>query len=51
MLFRSLLGSGRYIVLDQIRAVDSTRLVKKIGEADKSTEKLVLDTLQEFFAE
>jgi len=46
-----LLGSTRYIVLDQIRAVDTDRLVKQIGELDKSTQKLTLDTLQEFFAD
>lgn len=46
-----LLNSKRYIVLDQIRAVDRDRLVKKIGEVDKATQALVLDTLQEFFAE
>jgi mRNA interferase MazF len=46
-----LLNSKRFIVIDQIRAVDAERLVKKIGEVDKATQKLTLDTLQEFFAE
>jgi mRNA interferase MazF len=46
-----LLNSERYIVLDQIRAVEATRLVKKIGEVDKASQKITLDTLQEFFAE
>ena len=46
-----LLKSKRYIVLDQIRAVDSDRLVKQIGALDKPTQKITLDTLQEFFAE
>ena len=46
-----LLNSKRYIVLDQIRAVDSDRLVKKIGALDKPTQKITLDTLQELFAE
>ncbi|HEV7699048.1 MAG TPA: type II toxin-antitoxin system PemK/MazF family toxin [Pyrinomonadaceae bacterium] len=46
-----LLNSKRFIVIDQIRTVDSERLVKKIGELDKATQKLTLDTLQEFFAD
>jgi mRNA interferase MazF len=46
-----LLNSPRFIVLDQIRAVESERLVKKIGELDRPTRKTALDTLQEFFAE
>ena len=46
-----LLNDRRHIVLDQIRAVDSARLVKKIGEVDKTTQQATLDLLQEFFAE
>ena len=46
-----LLGSTRYIVLDQLRTVDSSRLVKKIGEVDKTAQKLTLATLQELFAD
>jgi mRNA interferase MazF len=46
-----ILNSRRYIILDQIRTVDADRLVKKIGELDKPTQKITLDTLQEFFAE
>lgn len=46
-----LLKSRRYIILDQIRAVDTERLVKKIGELDAETQKITLDTLQEFFAQ
>jgi len=46
-----ILNSKRYIILDQIRTVDAGRLVKKIGELDKPTQKITLDTLQEFFAE
>jgi mRNA interferase MazF len=46
-----LLNSPRFIVLDQIRAVETERLVKKIGELDKSTQKTTLNTLQELFAE
>jgi mRNA interferase MazF len=46
-----LLNSKRFIILDQIHAVDEERLVKKIGSIDKDTQNQVLDTLQEFFAE
>jgi len=46
-----LLGSTRYIVLDQLQTVDSSRLVKKIGEVDKTAQKLTLTTLQELFAD
>jgi len=46
-----LLGGKRAVVLDQIRAVDSARLVKKIGEADASVRQEILDRLDELFAE
>lgn len=46
-----LLGKERLIVLDQIRAVDKVRLVKKIGSLDELTQTKVLETLQEIFAE
>ena len=39
------------IVLDQIRTVDKTRLVKKLGQIDSDEQKTVLDTLAEMFAE
>jgi mRNA interferase MazF len=39
------------IVLDQIRTVDKTRLIKKIGSIGKDTQKLVLNVLSEMFAE
>jgi mRNA interferase MazF len=45
------LGSSRAIILDQIRAVDKTRLVKKIGEIDLAAKKSVIEKLQELFAE
>jgi mRNA interferase MazF len=38
------------IVLDQIRTVDQSRLVKKLGRIDAATARLVLDVLQEMFA-
>ena len=39
------------IVLDQIRTVDKTRLVKHLGKLDKATASRVLVVLQEMFAE
>jgi mRNA interferase MazF len=38
------------IALDQIRAVDKSRLVKKLGKLDSATAESVLDTLGELFA-
>jgi mRNA interferase MazF len=45
------LNGERYIVLDQIRTVDKTRLSKKIGEIDERSRKETLDRLAEMFAE
>ena len=39
------------IILDQIRTVDKTRLVKKLGQISLIEQKIVLDTLAEMFAE
>lgn len=39
------------IVLDQIRSVDKSRLVKKLGNIGADTQKDVLAVLQEMFAE
>ncbi len=39
------------IVLDQIRAVDKIRLVKKLGRINPATQKDVLVVLMEMFAE
>lgn len=39
------------IVLDQIRTVDRSRLVKKLGQIDSATQKAVLALLAEMFAE
>lgn len=47
----SFLNSERFVVLDQIRTVDKTRLVKKIGAIDNAAQRNVLDRLQELFAE
>jgi len=38
------------IALDQIRAVDKVRLVKRLGKIDVATADAVLDTLGELFA-
>lgn len=38
------------IVLDQIRTVDKTRLVKKLGNIDSETREKVLSALGEMFA-
>ena len=45
------LNSERSIVLDQIRVVDTVRLVKKIGEISKTAQKAMLERLQEMFTE
>jgi len=39
------------IVLDQIRTVDKTRLVKRMGRLDKKVSARTLEVLQEMFAE
>lgn len=44
------LNAERRVILDQMRTVDSKRLVKKIGEIDKDSAKAVLQLLQEMFA-
>ena len=45
------LGSTRAVVLDQIRTVDKSRLVKKIGEIEDDVRRSIIDRLQELFAE
>jgi mRNA interferase MazF len=49
----SVTHSGRkgLILLDQVRAVDKTRLVKKLGAVSQKTLTTTLKTLQEVFAE
>ncbi len=42
-------GKKGQIVLDQIRTVDKTRLVKKAGRLKKNTYEKVASTLQEMF--
>jgi mRNA interferase MazF len=38
------------ILLDQVRAVDKSRLVKKLGSIDEKTQLELCNTLQELFA-
>ena len=40
-----------FVALDQLRTVDSERLVKRLGRLSAATTTKVLDTLQEMFAE
>jgi mRNA interferase MazF len=44
-------GKEGQIVLDQIRTVDKTRLIKRLGRIHLNEQKAVLDTLAELFAE
>lgn len=43
-------GRSGQVVLDQIRTVDQSRLVKKLGRVDARTAERVLEVLQELFA-
>jgi len=43
-------GKSGQIVLDQLRTVDKTRLVKQLGRLDAPTAETVLETLAELFA-
>lgn len=45
------LNGTRHVILDQIRTVDRTRLVKKIGEIDEAFRRSIIERLQELFAE
>jgi len=38
------------IVLDQIRTIDKTRLIKKLGKIDSETQLEVISVLQRLFA-
>jgi mRNA interferase MazF len=42
-------GKDGQVVLDQIRSVDQSRLVKKLGRIDGQTATAVLDLLREMF--
>ncbi len=43
-------GKAGQVVLDQLRTVDKTRLVKKLGKIDNRTQAEVLKVLDEMFA-
>jgi len=43
-------GKKGQIVLDQIRTVDKSRLIKNLGSISKAAEEKVLGVLQEMFA-
>ena len=40
-----------FVALDQLRTVDSERLIKRLGRLSAATTTEVLDTLQEMFAD
>ncbi len=44
-------GKEGQVVLDQIRTVDKSRLVRKLGRISRSTQRAVIETLAEMFAE
>ena len=44
-------GNEGQVVLDQIRTVDKSRLVQKLGRIDKATQREVLVTIAEMFTE
>lgn len=44
-------GKEGQVVLDQIRTVDKSRLVQRLGRIDKATQTKVLVTIAEMFAE
>lgn len=43
-------GKPSQVVLDQIRTVDTARLVRRLGVVDRTTQAAVLRTLGEMFA-
>ena len=44
-------GKDAHIVLDQLRTVDQSRLIKRLGRISPATQKRVLNVLAELFAE
>ena len=44
-------GQDVHIVLDQLRTVDKSRLIKRLGRISTTTQKRVLSVLAELFAE
>ncbi len=49
-IFCTFQGKEGQIVLDQIRTVDKTRLIKKLGTLDLRIQSKVLNILEEMFA-
>ena len=43
-------GKSGQVVLDQVRTVDKTRLVKRLGEIEAATADAVIETLAKLFA-
>jgi mRNA interferase MazF len=43
-------GKSGQVILDQLRTVDKTRLVKKMGSIDEAVHEVVLEALQKIFA-
>jgi len=43
-------GKDGWVVLDQIRTVDKTRLIRKLGEMDKTTQERIQAGLSAMFA-
>ncbi len=43
-------GKDGQVILDQIRTIDKSRLVQKLGRIDKPTQEKVLTILAEMFA-
>ena len=44
-------GKDGQVVLDQLRTVDKTRLIRRLGQISTSAQKAVLAVLAEMFAE
>lgn len=44
-------GKKGHVILDQLRTVDKSRLVRRLGSLDESECKAVLEALAELFAE
>lgn len=44
------LNATRHVILDQIRTVDKSRLVKKIGSVDPTSHEVIIGKLTELFA-
>jgi mRNA interferase MazF len=44
------LNAKRHVILDQIRTIDKSRLVKKIGTVEQSGQEQIIGRLAELFA-